>query len=208
MKLNLIALLLILSAFSPYSFAFYTTGESAELIAPGKYHLGIEPQLRISDGSGFNVNGLIDTAFGKNGSIRGTLGFGNTDFFTSLAYKWVPIPDYDKQPALGGKLEVLYSRVGQTSLTGLKVHPLISKKFDTEYGLVVPYGSIPFTIFTTSAGSDTSLQLVGGAELSPEQTKKWKFSAELGVNMNKAFSYIAGTAIYLLDEGDLQSKKK
>lgn len=193
---------------SPTAFAYYTTGESAELVQAGQYHIGLEPQLRISDGSGFNLNGLLDAPFGKDGSIRATLGFGNTDFFTSLSYKWVPIPDYDRQPAIGGKVEVIYARVGSNSTTALKLHPLISKKYEIDYGTIVPYGSIPIGLFTTSANSDTSIQLVGGAELWPLEYKKWKFSAELGVNMNKAFSSISGTVIYLLDDSDRSSKKK
>lgn len=191
-----------------FSYAYYTTGESAELVQPGTYQVGIEPQLRLSDGTGFNFNGLIDAPYGKDGSVRATLGFGNTDFYTSLSYKWIPIPDYDRQPAIGGKLEVIYSRTGNNSATALKLHPLISKKYDTAYGVLIPYGSIPLALFTTSANSDTSLQLVGGAEFLPAEYKKWKYSAELGVNMNKAFSYISGTIVYLLDDANSGAKGK
>jgi hypothetical protein len=188
--------------------AFYTTGESAELVKPNTYHLGIEPQVRISEGTGFNFNGFLDAPFGPEASIRATLGFGQTELFTTIAYKWVPIPDYDRQPAIGGKLEAIYARTAGNSLSALKIHPLISKKFETSFGTLVPYGSIPLALISSGNTSDTSLQLVGGAELYHNDYKQWIFSAELGVNMNKAFSYISGTLTYVMDDQDFDKKKK
>lgn len=208
MNFKALGFLSILFLMNSLSYAYYTTGESAELVQPGQYQVGLEPQLRLSDGTGVNFNGFLDAPFGKDGSIRAILGFGNTDFYTSLGYKWVPVPDYDRQPAIGGKLEVIYSRVGNLSATALKLHPIVSKKYEIEYGTLIPYGSIPLALFTTAANSDTSLQLVGGAELLPAEYRKWKYSAELGVNMNKAFSYISGTVVYLLDDAEIRPNRK
>lgn len=97
----LISALLFFS--SQNSHAFYETGESGEIAKEGTYKIGLMPQLRLSDGSGMNFTGFFDRALNDESSLRIHAGLGETDFYMGGSYKWIPIPDYKNQPAIGGK---------------------------------------------------------------------------------------------------------
>jgi hypothetical protein len=179
---------------------FYETGESAEIAAPGVYKIGVMPQIRLSDGSGMNVTGFFDRGLDDDKSVRVQLGAGETDFYTGGSFKWVPIPDYKDQPAIGGKVEIIYGRKSSDSVMSFRIHPLISKKFDTDHGLFTPYASVPLGVTTWRSNTETQVNLVGGTEWAPGNMKNMEFGAELGLNGSKSFSYIAGYVTFLLDE--------
>jgi hypothetical protein len=180
--------------------AFYETGESAEITRPGVYKIGVMPQIRLSDGSGMNVSGFFDSGIDEDKSVRVHLGAGETDFYTGGSFKWVPIPDYQNQPAIGGKAEVIYGRKSSDSVMSLRAQPIISKKFETDHGLLTPYGAIPLSVTTWRSNTDTQVNLVAGSEWSSPSLKNMEFGGELGINISKSFSYIAGYVTFLLDE--------
>ncbi len=187
--------------------AFFETGESAEITPTGFYKVGIMPQIRLSDGSGMNVGGFFDSGLTEDKSVRVTLGAGETDFYTGGSFKWVPVPDYKNQPAIGAKLEAIYARKSSDSLVSFRVQPLLSKKFDTDQGLFTPYAGFPISITTWRSNTDTQVNLVGGTEFSTPQYKNMEFGAELGINGNKSFTYISGYITVLLDEKTGYKKK-
>jgi len=180
--------------------AFFETGESAEITPAGFYKVGVMPQIRLSDGSGMNFTGFLDSALSEDKSIRVSLGAGETDFYTGGSFKWVPVPDYQNQPAIGAKLEAIYARKSSDSLVSFRVQPLLSKKFDTEDGLFTPYAGLPISITTWRSNTDTQLNVVAGTEYSTDRYKNMEFGAELGLNGNKSFSYISAYMTLLLDE--------
>ena len=192
---------------SSRSFAYFTTGESGDLVPAGQYHIGIEPQMRISDGAGMNFTGFIDAPYKDDSSVRAAIGFGETDITAGLSYKWVPIPDYDKQPAIGIKTEAVFGRRNSINYNSLRFHPIVSKAYDTEIGPITPYISTPFSLNNSSAGSNTSLQLVLGSEYHHENYKKWFWNAELGMNVTNAFTYVSASMIYLLDDTEIRARK-
>ena len=187
-------------AFSLPSFAFYTTQESAEVTKPGTYKIGGEPQVMLAGGSGLNLSAFVDRGLTDSTSVRGYLGFGDIDFVAGVSYKWIPYPDYQNQPAMGLKVEGLYGREGNNNIFGVKLHPLISKKFDTDAGLFIPYGSIPIGTVSIGSKNDFTVQLVGGTEFISPKLERWHFGAELGVNASNSVGYIASYVEYLLDE--------
>ena len=185
---------------APSAQAFFETGESAEITKPGYYKIGIMPQIRLSDGSGMNVTGFFDSGLAEDKSVRVSLGAGETDFYTGGSFKWVPIPDYENQPAIGGKVEAIYARKSSDSLVSFRFQPLASKKFDTEHGLFTPYAGLPISVTTWRSNTDTQVNLVGGTEFVTPKIKNMEFGAELGLNGTKSFSYISGYITFLLDE--------
>ncbi len=185
--------------------AFMWTGESAENVAPKAYRLGVYPQLKLSDGSGFNFAGGVSTGWSDSVSIGGHLGLGDTDFYGGAHVKWTPFPDFEKQPAIGFKFEGLVGREGSENIFGGKVHPIVSKKFDLSAGRFVPYGALPVGVTMFAGNTNFTAQLTGGTEFYTERMKNWGFGAELGVSLSKAFTYIMAFATYDLDSSSSNS---
>lgn len=188
------------------SFAYLFTGESAEIIAPENFELSVLPQLKLSDGTAFNFAAGVKTQFNESTSMGAHIGFGDTDFFGSAHFKWTPFPDFDRQPAVGFKFEGLVGREGQETLFGGRVHTIVSKKFETNMGLFVPYASLPLGMVSFRNNYDFQMQLVAGTEFLREAQSKWKFGAELGVNLQKTFTYVLGVVTYTLDSGSPRKK--
>lgn len=164
--------------------SFLTLSESAELIPEGTYRLGIAPQLRLSDGNGFNAGFYVDGSMGPSMNWRAVVGGGTTDFFTQGSIKWVPIPDVDKQPALGGRAMVFFARDMDLDFTGIQLTPIISKQVDTEHGLMTPYAGLPITVIGNSKKTVTALQLAVGSELNLEKGRQ--MGAEFNLSLNDA----------------------
>jgi hypothetical protein len=189
-----------------HTWAYFETGESAEIQKKGIFRVGLMPQLRLSDGSGLNFTGFCDTALSESSSLRVLAGGGETDFYTGGSYKWIPIPDYDRQPAIGAKFEVIYARIKSDSAVALRVHPLISKKFDTDHGVLIPYVSLPFGTHTYQSTTQTPVNFVTGTEFISPNVDNMQFGAELGLNANKSFSYISAFAVIFIDENNRPRK--
>jgi hypothetical protein len=202
-----VGLLLLPLLFSSSSYAYFTVGESGELPKPGTYRIGAEPQIVFDDG-GFDLSAFADTLLGPDGSIRGQMGVGETNFDAGVSYKWIPIPDYGNQPAVGGKAEVDWANRKSGGWTSFRIMPLVSKKFETDYGLMTPYAALPIGLNSAPWGSVTTIQLAGGSEFRNPDYPRWMYSAELGLNLNNAFTYISGNVTYFLDESEVSSKKR
>lgn len=186
--------------------AFLTIGESGELTPKGTYKIGFEPQIRMTNGSGLNFDSFIDSSINDAWSWRVQVGAGETDFWTTASTKWIPIPDYDKQPALGLRLDATFGRESSETFHVFRFAPMISKKFDTEVGKLTPFASLPMGVFSIKGDSANISQLVLGSEGQFEEIPQWGFSAELGVNMSKAFTYISGTATFYFEDRSRSSK--
>jgi hypothetical protein len=178
------------------SHAYFSTIDNGELIQPGKYQVSVEPQIILSEFSGFNMVGRFDTGINQDSSARVLLGVGKVDYQVGGFYKYVPFPDTVNQPAIGGSAGVVLARVNGVTLTSIRLHPLISKRFQTEVGDLIPYGSLPLGITFSSGTTTVPVQLVLGSELRPMNMKDVSFFAELGMNITKAFGYISGAVAY------------
>ena len=129
--------------------AYLSIGESGEVLPQNKYQLGIEPQLITSGSTGGNIDVFFDAPINEATSARILLGGGTIDFNAFASVKWMPFPDVDKQPAMGLRFGFGVARDEDENILQLQVAPLVSKKFDTEYGLSVPYLAVPFTFLNT-----------------------------------------------------------
>lgn len=197
--LSLGVLAFIVLAMEP-TYGYLEIGESNEMPAPGAFKMGGIFQGRLSDGGGSNLTFFGDGALHEEMSWRGFLGGGKTDFYAGGSVKWVPIPDYRNQPAVGGKAEVTFGRAGD-SLTVLRLVPMASKKLDYQGNHWVPYGGVPVGISASGGKSDFFANLAGGTEVRFESLRDLEFNAELGIGLTKSFSYIGIGVTYLLDTG-------
>lgn len=182
------------------AWGFMTVQESNEITPADKFKLGFEPQARLSDGSGFNFAGFFDIPVNEAMSARAHVGSGETDFFFGGSFKWVPVPDYGRQPSLGGKASLIHWRESNHSFFTTRIEPILSKKFETEHGIFIPYTALPIMFNSGNNYNKTSFQIVGGSEYLTEKADNMTFGAELGLNAKDSFSYISGyVTIYLED---------
>ncbi|OFZ29856.1 MAG: hypothetical protein A2622_10880 [Bdellovibrionales bacterium RIFCSPHIGHO2_01_FULL_40_29] len=180
------------------SMAYLTVGETAEVLPEGYYKLGLQPQAVISDGSGFNMGVYLDTYLedGINGRIE--IGGGETEFWTAGTVKWVPIPDVDKQPAVGIRGGFSYARDSGADLYHLLIAPIISKKADTRYGEMIPFIALPISIpvIDTKVNNTTGTQLAIGAEWFYADVN---YGLELDLNLGRSFSAISAFISFPFD---------
>lgn len=193
---------------SSNAMAFLTVQESNEIAPLGKYKLGIEPQIKTSNGSGANFSGFFDAPINEEASVRVQLGTGDTDFYTGGSIKWVPVPDYGKQPAIGGKASVIYWRESSNNFFTYRLDPIVSKKFETDAGQFVPYASLPVMLTTGDGDTVTGFQLAAGSEYFHPKADNMTFGAEIGVSLKDSFSYISGFVTIYLDEIKPLNKKQ
>lgn len=187
--------------------AYFSTIDTGELIAPEKYQAILEPQLILNKHDGFNMIGRFDTGLTEDSSVRGVLGVGKVDFQLGGFFKWVPFPDVGKQPAIGLETGALLARVNSQSEFSVRLHPLVSKAFQTEVGDLVPYGSLPLGVTFRSDKTFVPVQIVGGSEMRPLNWPRVSFFAELGLNLTESFSYISGAIAYRFDDTSLRKRK-
>jgi hypothetical protein len=185
---------------STNSFALLEVGESNEILPVGHYRVGSDLQFRVSDGSGTNLSGFFDYPINEESSARALVGFGETNFYAGGSYKWVPYPDLETQPAVGVKVEGILGQKDSETLAHIRVAPIVSKRYTTEYGDFIPYGSLPVGVNTYRSNSDVSVFAVGGTEFYKAELTKWSFGGEIGFKINKSFSYIAGYVTYSFDQ--------
>jgi hypothetical protein len=185
-----IKILLLSLLLTPSAHAYLSLAESGELVPVGKYQVGVAPQFLTSRGGGTNVDVFLDAALNDSMSGRISLGAGAIDFNTFASVKWVPFPDVDNQPAIGirGGLGIFRDE-GNNGFLG-QIAPLVSKKFQSEYGLFVPYFAVGINFVNTDGDNYNSSNAIFGTEFHSEEAPMMSFGAELGADMNKSYSYI------------------
>lgn len=206
MRTTVLLAILVSMLGSPAS-AYFSTIDNGEMVAPGQYQIGLEPQLIFNKYEGFNVVTRVDTGINESSSVRGILGFGKVDFQLGGMYKYVPFPDVDKQPAVGGDIGAILARVNGETEFSLRFHPLISKRFETEIGDLIPYSSLPLGLTFRPNKTVVPVQVAVGTELRPLNMSNFSFFAELGLNINEAFSYISAAVAWRFDEVSVKSSK-
>lgn len=191
---------LFASTFSTSALAYLSIAESGELLPPGQYQVGLEPQILLNNGGGANFNVFLDTSFNEATSGRITMGAGSVDFNAFASVKWMPFPDVDNQPAMGLRIGGGVARDEDENIVQLQLAPLLSKKFDSEYGLTVPYIAIPFTYLNMDSENVTASNLVLGSEWHPIDWGYGVVGGEIGFELNKSYSYISLFATFPFDE--------
>lgn len=200
MKSYLFALILL--AAPAASASYLAIGESGEIAPVGDYKLGLAPQLLLNDGGGANVGVFMDAPLTESTSLRGMAGAGEVDFHVGASAKYIPFPDVDNQPAIGGRVALWYAREGEINLTTIQLAPLISRKMNYEGVDFTPYVAIPVNI-TSASGTGgrnvTGTQFVVGSEWAPPESTLM-FTGELAINLNDSYSALTFSLALPIDE--------
>lgn len=200
----MIVALIFTALFSAPAFAYYDVLDAGEILPQGTYKLTGAGQL-LTDRGGLNAEAMIDAGFQDEFGMRGLFGFGRTDIFAGALFKWMPIPDIDKQPAIGFNVGVLYGKADAARDLTFRFEPLVSKKFSSGDLVFTPYASLPIGIRTRDSeidGNSTNMtwQLVAGTQLQVPKWKKLQFMGEVGVDLDSAVSHVSIAALLYFDE--------
>lgn len=180
--------------------AYFSTADTADLVASQRYKLGIAPQFIVTERDGANIVARADTGISDDSSIRALFGFGSVDIQVGGFYKWAPVPDIEGQPAMALMGGVLFASDSGGGELSLRLHPIISKKFPTASVLFNPYFSLPIGLTAVDGDTLFPIQAAIGLEFRVEDLKTVQFLAETGINLNDSFSYITIGASILLDD--------
>lgn len=190
--------------FAQASHAYYSVLDNNELLTKGNYKLTGTGQIFTDEGGGVDLSTRFDAAINEDFGVRGILGFGEVDFFAGAMLRWVPIPDIENQPAVGVHTGLIYGNDGDYRDFTVRIEPVVSKVFDQNGTIFTPYASLPLGIRFRDGEyeDDTDLvwQLVAGSQLQLPAFKKLQFIGEIGLDLNKAPSYINLGAVLYFDE--------
>ncbi len=200
-----LVLLCSLIVFPNRSAAYFSTMDTGDITANGRYRIIAEPQIIIDKYEGLNMTGRFSTGLTEDSAVEALVGAGEVDFQLGGFYKWVPFPDVEGQPAIGGKAGVIFARVKGETEFSLRFHPLVSKKFETEAGDITPYASLPIGITNRDDTTFIPVQLAGGAEWKTLSSENLRFMAEIGFNISKAFPYVSVGLVYEFDGPALEN---
>lgn len=176
--------------------AYYSVMDTGEIMAPGRYKLTPEIQF-ITQGGGANIGTNFDVGLNDESGLRAQVGAGETDFYLGGFFKYMPIPDIDNQPAIGFNAGLVYARdAGDADFT-IRIEPLVSKRFKTEFGAINPYASVPLGIQHRSADkyvndhNNLTVQLAVGTQVDLKTLPNIGLMAEIGIDLNKADNYVS-----------------
>lgn len=202
------AVIAMFSVIAPQAHAYNSVIQTGDLVEPGTFQAAFAPQIILNRYDGVNADAILDVGIDNASSVRGLIGVGDgIDFEVGGLYKYIPFPDTDRQPAIGGEVGFSFARTRGKTETGLRFNPLVSKRLETEIGDVTPYASIPLSIVFRDGNTLVPIQLTGGAELRLLSTPNLSFFAETAFNLHDAFGYVAGAIAWRFDEVKLKRVK-
>jgi hypothetical protein len=180
--------------------AYLSLGESGEIIPEGTYQVGVAPQFLTNNDGGFNIAAFLDVAWLDSFSSRFLVGAGATDFFLSGSAKFVPFPDVDRQPAIGIKAAVWYARDGSQNINTLQLAPMISKHYQTDYGMIVPYAAYGISTYSVGGEDKTGQQFFVGSDWKSPDLPSVNFTGEFAFSLKDSTSSITFFASLPFDD--------
>jgi hypothetical protein len=183
--------------FTAPAFAFYTLQDTGDLLKPKENQLGAEVQfITHGDTTGVNAIGRLDKGLKDDMNLRFEFGAGTTDLVAGAYLKWVPYPDYDRQPAVGFTVGAHYAHYNSNSEVALRLIPFASKSFETDIGTVTPFAGLPFAIASYNGESTVPVQLALGSRYRNPEVKQCDFTVELDFDIHSAPNAITFGAIF------------
>lgn len=179
----------------PTIFAFQDINESAEILTTEKYQFGVTPQLA----GGGNVGFFLDAPINENTSSRFLISTGDIDFNFFASAKYVPFPDFEKQPAMGIRGGVGFARENRSNIPYIEIAPLISKKTSTQWGPMTPYVAVPLHYNITKDDNYFSSSMAIGVEVYSDQFQGMHFGGEIGLSLSNTESYLSAFVTFPFD---------
>ena len=180
--------------------AYLSVMDTADLLDKDNYNLTIEGQLIAEDDSGVNLNAKIETSLMDEFSVNAEAGFGHIDFYGGVGLKWAPIPDLGSQPAMSIAGGIYYAVFEGENQLIVRAEPIISKKYDTHYGVFTPYASLPLNFTTFDNETNFATQLVIGTHFEERSISNFTFFGEIGFDISEAINYFSVGMLFKIDK--------
>lgn len=185
---------------STNAFAYYNIHDTGDILSRGKRNIIGQTQLILDSGTKANVTAAYDWPINDSSQIRSFIGVGDT-FHLGVKYKWVPVPDYDTQPAMGAIFGAQFANVDSEVEVSLSASALFSKKYDfKKLGKHNLYVAPTASVVISDGDTKVPLQLIGGTMFKLKKFKNAYLTTELGLEVAKSFSYISVGFIVNFDE--------
>ena len=174
----------------------HSTLETGEVI--DRIKANISTQWLINGGyEGIGVMGHIEVPFSESSSWKVGLGRG-TDINLQVdgGWKWIPVPDYDGQPAIGLLSGATYIHCpcpdsDASSAFGLYTHPILSKKIKANFGTFNTYTGPLLGFMFNDNNIWYPIRLTLGSELVIDSMKNLGFILEGSLNLNNSTNSVA-----------------
>ena len=105
------------------SWAYYTLQDTGELLKPNQMRFSGDLEFVTHGPTGVDVDGRFDHGLTDELNLRAEIGTGATNVLAGAYLKWVPFPDYDKQPAIGVSVGGQYAHYSGANETTFRVIP-------------------------------------------------------------------------------------
>jgi hypothetical protein len=181
--------------------AFLSLMDTGNLKNEGEYRILGEGQILFDAPEGFNLNARFATGINEESEIQFEAGVGSVDYYLGAFWKWIPFPDTESQPAIGGRVGIVFADFNDLSTYGINITPMISKTFDTDSGNFTPYGGIQMALLNNVNDTNFSMQATIGLEWKPNRwdfpgMQDFQFLLEYGIEIDDAFNYLSFGASY------------
>ena len=192
-KMRLLFLLLLLPI---YVDASTTVLESGNVVSKGEYKTVVSGQyMNGNNSSGAHIIGQVETGISDSESIKVTLGTG-LDHTLGGSYKWVPFPDTNSQPALGGVATIRYSvKKEDPNALGIHLGPIVSKYIQFANSAFDIYSSMLVGPEVTTGDINLPVSFNLGAEIEHVQIPDFKLYTELAIGLTKSSYNIVGVGL-------------
>ncbi len=170
----------------------------SHFISPGKFAVGLEPELLTTNESalGVNVKYLQGVSDLSNLSVFLGTGSGSRQFRIGSAYTFDFFPDVEKQPGIGLALQGVFVQLAGIGTLELSAIPYIHKNLKFEHVNAEPFLSIPVGLALAQGMYQTQFTLVTGSLF--HHSKNFSSVFELGVALSNTSTYISGGIVYYI----------
>lgn len=175
----------------PNSQAYLTFLESGEILSSDLRRASVVPQLLSNMGSGGNLDFAYDHPWNESMSSRFMVGTGTTDIHLGGSFKWVPIPDVQRQPALGLRGSLWFARYDDENFLTQTIAPFLSKKYESDVGMWIPYLASPLNFTLNRNKNSFGQQFIVGTEFLRPEWKDLHLAGEISFNFKDSASFFA-----------------
>lgn len=178
---------------TPKAQAYYTFLSTGDIPKSGTYKASTFVQFLTDGPVGTTFNAQLETYFRSDASLLFTVGAG-THQMASASIKWVPVPDLHNQASIG---LVLGGHFGsfKTETAGkdfsIFTKAFVGKHLAIDLGEMHSFASLHLGFQSLPEQKKIPILLAVGTELKLFAQPKFNFIAELGFNLNQAFTYIS-----------------
>ncbi|MFK8137177.1 MAG: hypothetical protein AB8E15_02345 [Bdellovibrionales bacterium] len=172
--------------------AYQSVLETGDIL-PNDYESNfiLETQVVTTGDDGFNLRGHFDQRVNESSQLRFTLGTGVNNLQAAAHYKFIPIPDFENQPAIGLIAGVTYASLDGANFLGLQAKAIVSKLFESIHGPFTPYAAITTGIGISQNFDGNPSQLNIGTKFKSHKLPNYQFYAEIGSEIADSFSYFS-----------------